>query len=132
MHFGSSDAVLRHVTSSACSWRTARASLRSSPNAAARLWRSRSTRGTPIDPSRAEAAFLVADALQGRGIGTRLLEELAEHARDHGIETLSLRGCSAATTACSKSSSIRASTCARRPNRGVIEVALSLGSTTAA
>jgi acetyl coenzyme A synthetase (ADP forming)-like protein len=39
------------------------------------------------DPSRAEAAFLVADALQGRGLGTRLLEELADRARAHGIRT---------------------------------------------
>jgi acetyl coenzyme A synthetase (ADP forming)-like protein len=39
------------------------------------------------DRSRAEAAFLVADAMQGRGVGTRLLEQLAEHARPRGIET---------------------------------------------
>ena len=38
-------------------------------------------------PSRAEAAFLVADLMQGRGIGTRLLERLAEHARDHSIQS---------------------------------------------
>ena len=34
---------------------------------------------------RAETAFLVADAMRGRGIGTRMLEELAEHARENGI-----------------------------------------------
>jgi acetyl coenzyme A synthetase (ADP forming)-like protein len=33
----------------------------------------------------AEAAFLVSDAMQGRGVGTRLLEQLAEHAREQGI-----------------------------------------------
>jgi acetyl coenzyme A synthetase (ADP forming)-like protein len=36
-------------------------------------------------PDRAEVAFAIADALQGRGVGTRLLERLAEVARDHGI-----------------------------------------------
>ncbi len=39
------------------------------------------------DVSRAEAAFLVADAMRGRGIGTRMLEQLAEHAREAGIRT---------------------------------------------
>jgi GNAT superfamily N-acetyltransferase len=37
--------------------------------------------------SRAEAAFLVADAMQGRGLGTRLLELLAEYARGEHIRT---------------------------------------------
>ncbi len=37
-------------------------------------------------PADAEAAFLVADAMQGRGVGTRLLEQLAEHARPRGIQ----------------------------------------------
>jgi acetate---CoA ligase (ADP-forming) len=36
-------------------------------------------------PHRAEAAFAIADALQGRGVGTRFLERLAEHARERGI-----------------------------------------------
>jgi acetate---CoA ligase (ADP-forming) len=40
------------------------------------------------DPSRAEVAFAVADELHGRGIGTRLLERLAAHAADAGIEEL--------------------------------------------
>ena len=38
------------------------------------------------DPAKAEVSFAVADALQGRGIGTRLLEQLAEIAGAHGIE----------------------------------------------
>jgi acetate---CoA ligase (ADP-forming) len=38
------------------------------------------------DRSRAEAAFAVADAYQGRGIGTRLLEQLAALAAEAGIE----------------------------------------------
>jgi acetyl coenzyme A synthetase (ADP forming)-like protein len=38
------------------------------------------------DPSVAEAAFAVADAYQRRGIGTRLVEQLAERAARHGIE----------------------------------------------
>jgi acetyl coenzyme A synthetase (ADP forming)-like protein len=40
------------------------------------------------DPRRAEVAFAVADELHGRGIGTRLLERLAAHAADAGIEEL--------------------------------------------
>src|SRR5688572_3454124 len=40
---------------------------------------------TPAEPHRAEAAFAIADALQGRGMGTRFLERLAEHARERGI-----------------------------------------------
>jgi acetyl coenzyme A synthetase (ADP forming)-like protein len=36
-------------------------------------------------PQRAEVAFAIADALQGRGLGTRLLERLAEHARARNI-----------------------------------------------
>ena len=38
------------------------------------------------DPKRAEVAFAVADELHGRGIGTRLLERLAEHAAEVGVE----------------------------------------------
>lgn len=38
------------------------------------------------DPSAAEAAFAVADAYQRRGVGTRLVEQLAERAARHGIE----------------------------------------------
>jgi len=36
----------------------------------------------------AEAAFTVADAHQRRGLGTHLLDAVAEHARGSGIETL--------------------------------------------
>jgi acetyl coenzyme A synthetase (ADP forming)-like protein len=38
------------------------------------------------DPSAAESAFAVADAYQRRGVGTRLVEQLAERAARHGIE----------------------------------------------
>ena len=38
------------------------------------------------DPHRAEVAFAVADTLQGRGIGTRLLERLAAHAARVGVD----------------------------------------------
>jgi acetyl coenzyme A synthetase (ADP forming)-like protein len=40
------------------------------------------------DDSAAEAAFAVADEHQGRGIGTRLLEQLAQRAGEAGIERL--------------------------------------------
>jgi acetyl coenzyme A synthetase (ADP forming)-like protein len=39
------------------------------------------------DPTAAEVAFAVADELQGRGLGTRLLEQLAEAAAAVAIET---------------------------------------------
>ncbi len=38
------------------------------------------------DPAKAEVSFAVADELQGRGIGTRLLEQLAGIAARHGVE----------------------------------------------
>jgi acetate---CoA ligase (ADP-forming) len=38
------------------------------------------------DPARAEVAFVVADDFQRRGIGSRLLERLAVHARAEGIQ----------------------------------------------
>jgi acetyl coenzyme A synthetase (ADP forming)-like protein len=41
----------------------------------------------PQSPDRAEVGFTIADALQGRGIGTRMLETLADIARDHHIRT---------------------------------------------
>jgi acetyl coenzyme A synthetase (ADP forming)-like protein len=41
----------------------------------------------PACAERAEVAFVVSDALQGHGIGTRLLEHLARMARDHHIST---------------------------------------------
>jgi acetate---CoA ligase (ADP-forming) len=34
---------------------------------------------------RAEVAFAIADSMQGRGLGTRMLEQLAEIARDRGV-----------------------------------------------
>lgn len=39
------------------------------------------------EPSSAEVAFAVSDELQGHGVGTRLLEQLAESAADAGVET---------------------------------------------
>jgi len=39
------------------------------------------------DPAAAEVAFAVSDALQGRGLGTRLLEQLAARAGSVGIES---------------------------------------------
>src|SRR5215831_62270 len=41
----------------------------------------------PSDPTRAEVAFAIADAAQGRGIGTRMLERLAEIAYARGVRT---------------------------------------------
>jgi acetyl coenzyme A synthetase (ADP forming)-like protein len=38
------------------------------------------------EPSRAEVAFTVADEMQGRGVGTRLLEQLAQQAAAVGVE----------------------------------------------
>jgi acetyl coenzyme A synthetase (ADP forming)-like protein len=38
------------------------------------------------DPTMAESAFAVADTYQQRGIGTRLVEQLAERAAGHGIQ----------------------------------------------
>lgn len=37
-------------------------------------------------PKHAEVAFVVADRLQGRGLGTRMLEVLADEARDRGFD----------------------------------------------
>jgi acetyl coenzyme A synthetase (ADP forming)-like protein len=41
----------------------------------------------PADPHRAEVSFAVSDAVQGHGIGTRLLEQLARVAREADIHT---------------------------------------------
>ena len=41
----------------------------------------------PAQTERAEVSFAIADALQGRGVGTRMLETLAPIARDHHIQT---------------------------------------------
>jgi acetyl coenzyme A synthetase (ADP forming)-like protein len=41
----------------------------------------------PNQMARAEVAFAIADPLQGRGVGTRMLEALASIARDHHIQT---------------------------------------------
>ena len=39
----------------------------------------------PARPERAEVAFAIADAVQGHGLGTRMLERLAEIARERGV-----------------------------------------------
>jgi acetate---CoA ligase (ADP-forming) len=39
----------------------------------------------PAKPERAEVAFAVTDALQGHGLGTRMLERLAEIGRERGV-----------------------------------------------
>ena len=43
------------------------------------------------DPARAEVTFAVEEPLRGQGVGTRLLERLAEIARARGIETFEAR-----------------------------------------
>ncbi len=48
-------------------------------------------RRDPSDPGRAEVTFAVEETLQGQGIGTRLLERLAEIARARGIGTFEAR-----------------------------------------
>ena len=40
----------------------------------------------PVRPERAEVAFAVADAMQRHGLGTRMLERLAELARERGVQ----------------------------------------------
>lgn len=42
----------------------------------------------PRHPETAEMAFVVDDALQGKGLGTAMLDRLAEVARDHGISAI--------------------------------------------
>jgi acetyl coenzyme A synthetase (ADP forming)-like protein len=42
---------------------------------------------SPSAPDRAEVAFAIADHFQGRGIGTRMLERLADIARTRGVRT---------------------------------------------
>jgi RimJ/RimL family protein N-acetyltransferase len=39
-------------------------------------------------PGRAEVAYEVVDAWQGRGVGSRLVRELVQHARERGVERL--------------------------------------------
>jgi acetate---CoA ligase (ADP-forming) len=60
---------------------------RSSWNPAAGSWPSPAFYRDPDAPDRAEVAFAVSEALQGHGIGTRLLERLADTARGQGIDT---------------------------------------------
>ena len=55
------------------------------PSPAAESWPSPASTGIRRSADRAEVAFAVSDAVQGHGIGTRLLERLADIARDEGI-----------------------------------------------
>jgi acetyl coenzyme A synthetase (ADP forming)-like protein len=82
------------------------------------------------DPARAEAAFLVADAMQGRGVGTRLLEQLAEHARARGVGTFHawVMGANHRMLQVFVDSGFAVQS---KSERGVIEVALSLEQTPA-
>lgn len=45
----------------------------------------------PDDPHQAEVAIVVADAWQGRGVGTALMERLAARARAAGVERITAR-----------------------------------------
>ena len=45
----------------------------------------------PDDPERAEVAIVVADAWQGRGVGTALMERLAGRGRAAGVERITAR-----------------------------------------
>ena len=78
--------------------------------------------------AKAEAAFLVADALQGRGIGTRLLDELATLARADGIEmfTASVLGDNRRMLDVFLDSGFEIQ---RKGASGVVDVDLSLGET---
>ena len=58
------------------------------------------------DPQSAEAAFAVADEFQGKGIGTRLLEQLAQRAAATASRRSSPRSCPRTT---------RCSPCSRTP-----------------
>ena len=83
----------------------------------------------PMLRDRAEVAFAVSDAVQGHGIGTRLLEQLATIAREAGHQRRLTRTCSATTVGCS---TCFASQDWRRRfdfERGVCHVVLSLAVT---
>jgi acetyl coenzyme A synthetase (ADP forming)-like protein len=80
---------------------------------------------TAGDMDRAEVAFTIADALQGRGIGTRLLERLADIARAEHIRTFDafVLADNRRMTEVFLDSGYRVS---RRMNSGVFHVELSL------
>ena len=65
--------------------------------------RARELRAAPR-PVCCRGAFAVADAYQRRGIGTRLVEQLAERAAHHGIERFVARRAARTTAGCSASS----------------------------
>ena len=79
----------------------------------------------PIDGKRAEVAFAIADRLQGRGIGTRVLERLADLARPAGVRVFDayvLAG-NQKMMECFLDSGYRTS---RHADNGVVHVELSL------
>jgi acetyl coenzyme A synthetase (ADP forming)-like protein len=80
------------------------------------------------DPDRAEVAFAIADAFQGRGIGTRLLEQLATLARTQRIRSFDayVRGDNLKMMDVFLESGYRVS---RRIEGGVFHVELSLEAT---
>jgi acetyl coenzyme A synthetase (ADP forming)-like protein len=80
------------------------------------------------DPASAEIAFAVADEEQGRGIGTRLLEQLAVRAADGGIRTF-VALVMPANRAMLRVFSEAGFEIGREPAEGVVEVTLSIAPT---
>ncbi|HZR91952.1 MAG TPA: GNAT family N-acetyltransferase [Gaiellaceae bacterium] len=77
------------------------------------------------DPGCAEVAFTVADELQGHGVGTRLLEQLAECAAKHGIRTF-IAEVMSSNTAMLQVFADAGFAISRRVEHGAVEVRLSL------
>ncbi len=77
------------------------------------------------DPTSAEVAFAVADELQGHGVGTRLLEQLAEYAASAGIESF-IAEVMASNRAMMQVFADAGFATSRHVEQGVVEVRLSL------
>ena len=67
------------------------------------------------EPGVAEVAFAVADDMQGRGLATRMLEQLAEVAAERGVRRFDAEVLVRQPRACSASSRAPGSTSAARP-----------------